>query len=570
MSAGRLRALAADPWMRVGALGALTMLLVVFVHVPATVWSGNVAEFHFRFTTFLALGLAAVAAGLTVTLIGLATLPPRVRPAAASLAGAAGIVCWIYGELLAGPLTVLNGQRPPLDAATAQAWRPWEPPLLLIACALIAVGIRKVRRPAAFALVTLNVALGLTTALAVFAAHTRPSKAPQPTNDASIFRFSPARNVLVILLDGLQADVADAILQSTPALRGGFDGFRSYTDTVGIGTTTFLSLPAIHSGALYRPPDSLPDYFVDAIAHHSFMTRFADAGYHAAMVNPIEGICPDRVAACTSTESLLRSSGSQLRLESLHLLDLSLLRVLPISLKHHIYDEGRWLLTDRAVETGSADDPQPFDASGIVDGLRFFSEMSRRITADEAAPTIKFIHSFATHTPYVLNDDCSVGGSSVAHVTPQSRCTLTAITALLQRLKQAGVYDNTVILILSDHGINPGVFGEEEPGSPDAWTHLEGSAHPLFLLKARGSRGPLQDASGAVQLIDVPATLCAASGDCAATPGRAAGRADESRPREFVDYVWKHEYWQTRDIPGMTRYVVRGPVWLRDSWSLTE
>jgi hypothetical protein len=568
----RLRALVSDSWTIVAALSALTTLMVLFVHVPASVWSGNVAEFHFRFTTFLTVGLAAVAAGLVVMLIGFVVLPRRARPAAASLVGALGIVCWVYGELLVAPLTALNGQQPPLDAAVADAWRGWEPPLVLVACALIAIGIRKLRGPTTLALVTLNVALSLTTAQAVFAVRSRPSKAPQTTNDASIFRFSPTRNVLVILLDGLQADVADEVMRSTPAVRDAFDGFRSYGDTVGIGTTTFLSLPAIHSGALYRPQDRLPAYFEDAIAHHSFMTRFADAGYRAEMVNPIEGICPDRVAVCTSTDRLLRSPGSQLRLESLYLLDLSLLRVSPIALKRRVYDDGRWLFSDRAVEpgAGSGGSPQSFDEAGILDGVRFFSEMSRQFSANEATPTIKFIHSFATHTPYVLNDNCSIGGSALAHVSSQARCTLKAVSELLQRMKQAGVYDNTVILVLADHGINPGVYGQDKPGSPGndvAWTHLEGAAHPLFLLKGRGSRGPLQAAPGAVHLIDVTATLCTASGACTAPAGRPAGPGDDNRPRPFVDYVWKHEYWQTRDIPGMTRYVVRGPVWRRESWS---
>src|SRR5581483_8562727 len=108
-----------------------------------------------------------VAAGLVVMLVGLAVLPLRARPAAASIVGAVGIVCWVYGELLVGPLTVVNGQQAPLDAALVDAWRAWEPPLILAACAVIAVGIRKLRAPTTFALVTLNVALSVTTAQAV-------------------------------------------------------------------------------------------------------------------------------------------------------------------------------------------------------------------------------------------------------------------------------------------------------------------------------------------------------------------------------------------------------------------
>jgi hypothetical protein len=409
----RLRALIGDSWIWLGGLSALTTLMLLFVHVPASVWSGNVAEFHFRFTTFLTLGLTAVAAGLIVMLIGMVALPGRARPAAASLIGAVGIVCWVYGELV-GRLTLLHGQQPAFAGAAVLNWRAWEPALVLVACGLIAMSIRRLRGPTTLALVTLNVALSVTSAQAVFAVRSRPTKAPNTSDEASIYRFSPTRNVLVILLDGLQADVADEVLQSTPSIRDALDGFHFYNDTAGVAPTTFLSLPAIHSGALYRATDNLPQYFEDAIARHSFMTRFADAGYQAAIVNPIEGICPDRVSVCTSTERLLRTTASQLCIESLHLLDLSLLRMSPISLKDRIHEDGRWLLTDRAIEPegDTADGPHTFDASGIVEGLQFFSEMSRQFTLNDGTPTIKFIHSFATHTPYVLNDDCSIGEST--------------------------------------------------------------------------------------------------------------------------------------------------------------
>src|SRR5262249_41791582 len=161
--------------------------------------------------------------------------------------------------------------------------------------------------------------------------------------------FSPIENVLVVLLDGLQADVADAVLRNTPPLAEAFEGFRFYKDTLRVAPTTFLSLPAIHSGSVYRAHDNFPTRFADAIPHHSFMTRFAQAGYQTTLINPIEGICPDQVATCTSAARILRSPGQQLRLEALRLLDLSLLRVAPIWLKQRIYNDGHWLFAGSGI-----------------------------------------------------------------------------------------------------------------------------------------------------------------------------------------------------------------------------
>src|SRR5690606_15481820 len=105
---------------------------------------------------------------------------------------------------------------------------------------------------------------------------------------------------------------------------------------------------------------------------------------------------------------------------------------------------------------------------------------------------------------------------------------------------EAGVYDNTVILVFADHGVNPGVGyrglraeGEHRPEGmpPREWEVVAGSAHPAFLLKPLGSRGPLTVVRAPVHVTDVGATLCAATGDCQTPLGIPAGQAPADRPR---------------------------------------
>ena len=64
-----------DPWTALGVLGALLALTVLFIHEPASVWAGNVAEFHFRFGSFLWFGVAAVLVGVVTMFLVLAALP---------------------------------------------------------------------------------------------------------------------------------------------------------------------------------------------------------------------------------------------------------------------------------------------------------------------------------------------------------------------------------------------------------------------------------------------------------------------------------------------------------------
>ena len=134
-------------------------------------------------------------------------------------------------------------------------------------------------------------------------------------------------------LDSLQSDIAGTVFDTTPVVTQAMEGFRYYKDTMAAAPTTFLSLPSIHSGAAYQNDESLPAYFTDAIEQRSFIRRFAEAGYDATLVNPIEGICPDREVTCTSTGRIVRSRAALWKIETRRLLDFSLFRVAPVWLK---------------------------------------------------------------------------------------------------------------------------------------------------------------------------------------------------------------------------------------------
>ena len=79
----------------------------------------------------------------------------------------------------------------------------------------------------------------------------------------------------------------------------------------------------------------------------------------------------------------------------------------------------------------------------------------------------------STHTPYVLNDDCRTYTKGTRE--SQMKCALQAVASLLGRLKEVGAYDNTVIAVIADHGVDPAVYGRR-PGDDSSknWESLAG------------------------------------------------------------------------------------------------
>src|SRR5215213_214724 len=487
--------------LELGLLGAVLAFSVLLIHVPAALWIGNRTEFTIGFASFLGLGLAVTAVGVLAFGAVLRVLSEPVRRAAASLICGVGFLWWGYGMLFVGRMRVLNGVDEPLDFETSLG--RWELALAAAVCLMLAWTIHRKPGPAGQLLLLFNIGLAVVTGTTLYGARarSRPSGVADP---AAVFRFSAQQNVLVILLDGLQSDVADGVFRADPALTAEFDGFRLFPDTLGVAPTTFLSLPAIHSGDVYQRSQGLSQYVTQAIEQRSFVNRFARAGYVTTLINPILGICPAQSRTCVSATRLLQTPLQRLKSEAARLLDLSLFRVLPVRLKRRVYREGNWLISGRV--------DRPDGVAQVLEGNRLFEEVAGHLTVDAGTPTLKFFHSRSTHTPYILTEACTVAKNSLVHLGSQSRCALRAVATLLKHLKQTGIYDTTLILVVADHGVNPWLFKSDQPGSREQWIHRAGAANPLFLLKPLHSHGQLRRESEPVYLPDVGATLCALSG----------------------------------------------------------
>ena len=554
-------------WRLLALLGGLLALSVLFVHVPAALWAGNLTEFHSSSGALLALGLLSTGVGLVAVSLALGVLPQSLQRAMACVLPAIGVTWWVYGLLLVGKMHALNGAVPPVDVSRMPG--TWELGVVALFLGAVAIAAARYRDTAIRLLVFLNIGLLAATTVAVVSAH-GPVRATRGVDTTSVFRFSTRTNVLVVVLDELQSDLASTVFGGDPRLASAFDGFVFYKDTLGVAPTTMLSLPAIHSGVTYES-GAIQTYFTTAVTGRSFLTLFTKAGYEASLVNPLMGVCPPRLAACVGVAEVLpaasaqRRATSSLRMESIRLLDLSIFRVAPFVLKSWVYNGGR----GRVAVLAGTNLPQL--AQLALDSNSALEEIASRLTSGDGPPTIKFVHSLATRMPYVIRDDCrTVGAADIRKAESHARCGLQAVAALLDRLKAEGLYDRTVVLLLADHGLNPMLFPVASAGSHDEWYRMAESANPLFMLKPLNSRGPMRSAVESVQLVDVGATLCAATSACTAPHGYPAGQAPANRMRRFNQYSWDDRFWDSMTIPGLTRYDVRGPLDQQASWQRVE
>ncbi|MEE9220594.1 MAG: hypothetical protein V3U34_03565, partial [candidate division NC10 bacterium] len=142
-------------------------------------------------------------------------------------------------------------------------------------------------------------------------------------NLSALYRFSTEQNVLIVLMDAFQSDLFQELLKEDPSLADEFAGFTFFPDTVGVAASTYLTLPSIHSGQIYKEGMNLQDFYSSNIREGSFLNDLATAGHEVTLVNPIRGDCPNLIELCIDSDEVLYGKGWSLVLELAFLLDVS-------------------------------------------------------------------------------------------------------------------------------------------------------------------------------------------------------------------------------------------------------
>ena len=134
------------------------------------------------------------------------------------------------------------------------------------------------------------------------------------------------------------------------------------------------------------------------------------------------------------------------------LADLALFRHSPHVLKPWIYNDQSWRLQTTF--------GQSIDTAGRrfmpVNGQAFLADYTSRMRVGHDQPTYKYLHVGIPHWPVSVNADCEyIGARSLRrpNYTDQARCGIRRVGALLDKLRELGLYDSSLIVISSDHGV---------------------------------------------------------------------------------------------------------------------
>lgn len=522
------------PWhtrLGLAAACAFTLCFTAVFYGPVELTAYNTYSLGFTVKEIWPMMALAALAGTAVLALPLSALRGRLFDYALCILFALTLGCYVQGNFLNGSLGELTGDRIAWEdqtMGTLANFALWCA-LLLLTFGVYYFAKRYWKRIlcGCCALVVLMQLAGLAFMGAQgLLRRTGIGYSRSYLTEENLYNFSSQKNIIVIMLDRLDASYIEGVVSKNPDFLNFLDGFTSYTNAVSPFMRTLPGENAILTGYttdVYRT--YVEDHFNnswDWEGRH-LLTDLTDSGYSIDIYTQRDCMfgtsrAPDGyVRNAVSQESGLDYSGT-LR---------ALLRVSAYRCAPTVFRPVFWTYTDAIRNTAI-----PKEGEYKVDDILFSNGLCN-VQVGQEQDSFRFICLNGSHAPYTITAE-GLASDAPTSAEEQTMGCLLIVKELFDRLKQLGLYEDATIIITADHGYCT------SDGLPQDRAVLIG-----MFYKPSGSAGtPLAFNNAPVSNVNIPATILKNAGADYSAYGPAL---DEIAPdAQVVRYFYKpvHEHKQ--------------------------
>lgn len=292
--------------------------------------------------------------------------------------------------------------------------------------------------------------------------------------------LSKEDNVVVFLADRLDSLWVDETIERYPEMSSNLKGFTFYQNNISHNTNTFPSVPQMLTNSLYKG-EEWPDYTGRAWDGDTLPKRLTENGFDVNLL--IDNL------TTYSTIAQLDGQCSNLGESDAELIDfnyfgpsgiiltmsrLSLSKLSPYLLKTEFTrGMGSSLSQDFVRYLDDMPDRMPMTVS-VDSDLAYYKYLKQNgLTDDNDNKTFTFVHLNCSHgannTTAALNPDFF--RANTADIYDTTRGGFEIIFRYIDEMKLLGIYDNSTIIILGDHGRAPvEIEVDNKPGLTSAIT----------------------------------------------------------------------------------------------------
>lgn len=321
------------------------------------------------------------------------------------------------------------------------------------------------------------------------------------------FRLSQkGKNVVVIMLDRAMGAYIPYLFQEKPELKEAFSGFTYYPNAISFGGFTNVGTPALFGGYEYTPME------MNKRSDETLMTKqnealkvmpvlFDENDFEVTVCDPtyanyqwipdlsIYDEYPDIDAYITKGKfSDQTAKERKIQNNKRRFFCYSIVKSVPLCFQELLYDQGNYNQSNSGSETNGIYSGQTLTGTAIADGLydsfmdsyHVLDNLSEMTKIDQAEKdTFMFMTNDTTHDPMLLQTPDYVPAEHVDNteydMENKDRFTVNGVTLKMENdmqithyhanmaallklgewfdsLRENGVYDNTRIILVSDHG----------------------------------------------------------------------------------------------------------------------
>ncbi len=279
--------------------------------------------------------------------------------------------------------------------------------------------------------------------------------------NANLNKYSSNNNFIILLLDAVDSASFKNAMDNHPELSASLKDFTYYKDTMSMYPFTLYSIPEILTGINYENEKSYTDYYVDSMKKSTLLKELYNNNYE---VNIYETEFYFYDSEALKISNIINSKNmldygeymeNQIRYD--------LFKYLPYYLKKKAKIEKLDFLSTKVQK----------DDSFFNDDPKRFNKMINSNTVEyDDKNNFKFIHLTGAHVPFYF--DINLNEKPHATYYDEIDGCLSLVNNYINYLKNNNIYDNSIIMIMADHG-----FHYDELNEPT----IAGRQNPILFIK---------------------------------------------------------------------------------------
>lgn len=471
---------------------AICAFFLLTVYAPFELYSVNTADFSYDLYDLLRymLPLFAVSAAAAVLIFFiLRKISSKLFRAVFFIGSVILVSAYIQGTFFSGYIPSVNGEE--FDWSAYSGQRLVSAAVIVFCAAGLFVlfrktGWEKFSKAVRIFCTLLCSFLALSMLISCFTTRVTEKKSSIIISDDNILTASEDGNFYILLLDCIGTDAYETVAAEHPEYASVFEDFTFFRNTMAAYPFTAEAVPFILSGNWYECEDYYTNYLKSAYIDSPLFSRLEDCGYSMGVY---EIDLPKDSEAVSRFDNIILSDSS-IRFENpLNFckmqLELAGLRYCPYDLKklclltpENIYQD---TLPDIEQTTAFSDNSNDF-YNLLKDG-----ELNK-----VPEKRFEYIHLVGGHSPWMF--DSSVNYTENGSYYQNIEASMTIADTFLKKLKESGVYDNSIIIIMADHGYGLG---------PDSDSYLHNRQNPILFVKGSDEHHPFSVSEAPVSHSDL-------------------------------------------------------------------